>query len=47
MGRPSTVALTRPAVIDLDDNGWKMALDDDIQFRTGLNVQCGRITCIG
>jgi len=45
--RTSTYALnnaTLPAVEALADKGWRRALTDDPQLRTGLNCHAGRVT---
>jgi len=47
VARTSTFALnnaTLPYVLALANKGWKKALADDAQFRTGLNVADGKIT---
>ncbi|WP_435106704.1 alanine dehydrogenase [Arhodomonas sp. AD133] len=46
--RTSTFALTNatlPYVIRLAEQGWRRALADDPQFRDGLNVADGKVTC--
>jgi len=46
--RTSTFALnnaTRPFVLALADKGYKRALKEDINFRNGLNVSNGKLTC--
>jgi len=46
--RTSTFALnnaTRPFVLALADKGYKRALKEDINFRNGLNVSDGKLTC--
>ncbi len=46
--RTSTFALTNatlPYVIRLAEQGWQRALADDPQFRDGLNVVDGKVTC--
>ena len=46
--RTSTFALnnaTRPFVLALADKGYRRALTDDINFRNGLNISDGKVTC--
>ncbi|HXF86986.1 MAG TPA: alanine dehydrogenase [Xanthobacteraceae bacterium] len=46
--RTSTFALnyaTRPFVLALADKGYRRALAEDADFRNGLNVSAGKVTC--
>jgi alanine dehydrogenase len=46
--RTSTLALnnaTLPFVLAIADKGWKVALNEDVHLRNGLNIAFGKVTC--
>jgi len=48
VSRTSTYALnnaTLPFALALASKGWKLAMQDDIHLRAGLNIHHGKVTC--